>query len=363
MAESDTPPREWLLSRVLDSSVDAIIVIDEHGIIVEWNTQSMVMFGWAKDEALGRFIHETVIPERLRSNHIKGIERYLETGESRILEQRLEVVGLRQNGSEFPAELTVTGHSVGETKRFTAFVRDLSEQKALEDRLRAQELQSARLARFNVLAELSTGIAHELNQPLNAITVLSSIAEATQDVGQLKASLSDVGRYAARAGELVQQFLQLASNGEGTREQVSVEDLVTTARNHLQAELRQYGVTLQVDIQSPNPVVHGEKAQLEQVLVHILQNALEALHITPHPAIDITIVELEYQVTMIIANNGPRLRDEQVFEAFHTDKDNAIGLGLTICRTTVERHGGSIRLNLDSEFTAFELSLPKFSDD
>ncbi len=84
MAESDTPPREWLLSRVLDSSVDAIIVIDEHGIIVEWNTQSMVMFGWAKDEALGRFIHETVIPERLRSNHIKGIERYLETGERRL---------------------------------------------------------------------------------------------------------------------------------------------------------------------------------------------------------------------------------------------------------------------------------------
>jgi PAS domain S-box-containing protein len=121
-------------SAVFDAALDAIVTIDHHGRIVEFNTAAEQIFGRARDAVRGQEIAETIIPERFREAHHRGLRRYLETGEARVLGKRIEVAALRANGEEFPVELAVVRVPNSDPPLFTAFLRDLTEQRRLEQR-------------------------------------------------------------------------------------------------------------------------------------------------------------------------------------------------------------------------------------
>ena len=124
--------------RILETAQDAFVAIDAEGLITDWNRQAELMFGWARDEALGRPLAETLIPVRHREDHRRGLARFLETGKGSVLGRRLELAALRRDGPEFPVELTIWASSVGDGYRFNALIHDIEERVRAEEELRRQ---------------------------------------------------------------------------------------------------------------------------------------------------------------------------------------------------------------------------------
>ncbi len=124
------------LQRIIESAMDAVIVANEQDIILEWNPQAEALFGWSRDEIIGRHVYETIIPAALRDTHRQGIGRLIETGKTHILGNRIETAGLRRDGSEFPIELTINQLHQSTGWLFSAFIRDLTARKSAEEELR-----------------------------------------------------------------------------------------------------------------------------------------------------------------------------------------------------------------------------------
>ncbi|MBK9995527.1 MAG: PAS domain S-box protein [Saprospiraceae bacterium] len=138
---------ESYLSAVFDSALDAVIGMDDQGHITDWNQQAQAIFGWRKDEVLGHILHDTIAPAHHRAAHHQGLTRFLMTGQSDLLNRRIELTGLRRNGEEFPITLSVLPFKTGNGYRFTAFVDDISERK--RDTAALQESEQ----KFRLIAE------------------------------------------------------------------------------------------------------------------------------------------------------------------------------------------------------------------
>src|SRR5262249_38740573 len=152
-----------------DTALDAVITIDAQGTITGWTAQAEHTFGWYRSEVLGRRISETIIPHRYREAHENRLGRFLATGHGPILSRRIETVAHHRDGHEFPVELAITALKMQQGWGFSAFVRDLTESKRIEDALRDAQADLARVNRLTAMDALTTSIAHEINQPLAAI--------------------------------------------------------------------------------------------------------------------------------------------------------------------------------------------------
>jgi PAS domain S-box-containing protein len=141
---------------ILDSALDAMISIDGEGCVLDWNAQAQSLFGWSHAEAMGKRLTETIIPSRYRESHEKGLKRFVETKQGTVLNRRIEMAGLRRNGSEFPVELTIAAVTAGDNYTFTAFIRDITERKEAEAMLQES------VARRGQQVRLSTQIAQEI---------------------------------------------------------------------------------------------------------------------------------------------------------------------------------------------------------
>ena len=344
---------------MLESSVDAIIVINDRGEIIEWNPQSQAMFGWSREEAIGRLIHETVIPQRLRNKHLHGVERYLVTGESHVEEKRLEVLGVRRNGDEFAAELTVTMHEQAQNRCFSAFVRDLTRTKETERRLHEQEQQVAHVTRLSTLNELAAGIAHELNQPLTAIAGLASMSSVINDVQELHEMMTQIEEFTLQAGQLVNGFRKLASKSHNSFVTCDLNELIVDAVGLLDNQLRHSLIDINVDLKQSLAPIWADEIQIQQVLINLIKNAIDAVEQESEKSIQIQTFAEGEENWILVRNSGPKLTDQHAFNAFHTSKENGLGLGLTISQTIVEHHGGRIWQDQEEPRTCFCIALPK----
>jgi PAS domain S-box-containing protein len=166
-----SPPAD-ALRLVLETALDAVVVMRNDGIVADWNDQAVKVFGWAREEAVGRAMADLIIPERYRVAHKNGLERYLSSGEATVLGRRIEVSGIRKNGEEFPVELSIAPIR-GNHPLFVGFLRDMTERNALR-RARSEE---ARMTQRMAMGEMAASIVQEINQPLAAIA-------ANADAGQ-----------------------------------------------------------------------------------------------------------------------------------------------------------------------------------
>jgi two-component system, LuxR family, sensor kinase FixL len=350
-ARLQSAAREAHLQSILDTVPEAMIVIDEGGAIQSFSSAAQRLFGYDQREVLGKNI-KMMMPSPYRESHDGYIERYIRTGEKRIIGIGRVVVGERKDGSTFPMELAVGEMKSAQGRFFTGFIRDLTERQQTEARL--QELQSelVHISRLTALGEMASAIAHELNQPLSAVanylTGSRRLLENRSDEQSVmvRNALEKAAEQSVRAGQIIRRLRDFVSRGETERRVESVQKLVEEASALALVGAKHSGVRVRFNFDLDLDLVLADKVQIQQVLLNLMRNAIEAMeHSDRRELIISTGPGRDGTVAIEVADTGPGIAPEiasKLFEPFVTTKAHGMGVGLSISRTIVEAHGGRL---------------------
>jgi two-component system, LuxR family, sensor kinase FixL len=348
---TDALAREAHLQSILDTVPEAMIVIDEHGIVQSFSSAAERLFGYAPPEAVGQNV-KMMMPSPYRESHDGYMNRYLTTGERRIIGIGRVVVGLRKDGSTFPMELAVGEMQSGERRFFTGFIRDLTERQKTEARL--QELQSelVHISRLTAMGEMASTLAHELNQPLSAITnylkgsrrLLEGVID--ERVAPMRDALEKATDQAMRAGQIIRRLRDFVSRGESERRVESITKLVEEASALALVGVKDRGIRVRFLFDPAVDLVLADRVQIQQVLLNLIRNAMDAMETSATRDLVITVASVDENLAEIsVADTGSGIQPEiaeQLFTPFVTTKRQGMGVGLSISRTIVEAHGGRI---------------------
>ncbi|MBO0759356.1 MAG: PAS domain S-box protein, partial [Bradyrhizobiaceae bacterium] len=328
-ARLNASAREAHLQSILDTVPEAMIVINETGAIQSFSAAAERLFGYSSDEAVGRNI-KMMMPSPYRENHDGYLERYLETGEKRIIGIGRVVVGARKDGSTFPMELAVGEMKSRGQRFFTGFIRDLTERQATEARL--QELQSelVHISRLTALGEMASALAHELNQPLSAIANYMKgsrrLLEQRPDEQSalIRDAMDKAAEQAVRAGQIIRRLRDFVARGESERRVEDIRKLVEEASALALVGAKDSGVRVQFRFDPMIDSVLVDKVQIQQVLLNLMRNAIEAME-QSHQRDMIVCTEVKDggMVEISVADTGAGIAPEiasQLFQPFMTTK-------------------------------------------
>ena len=347
----DALAREAHLQSILDTVPEAMIVIDERGMIQSFSSAAERLFGCTAAEAIGQNV-KTLMPAPYRENHDGYLHRYLSTGERRIIGIGRVVVGQRKDGSTFPMELAVGEMKSGNQRYFTGFIRDLTERQETDARL--QELQSelVHISRLTAMGEMASTLAHELNQPLSAISNYLRGTRRLLDVAtdEKAAAMGDALDKAAdqamRAGQIIRRLRDFVARGESERRVESITKLVEEASALALVGVKDLGIRVQFQFKPEVDLVLADRVQVQQVLLNLIRNAMDAMESSPTRDLIIGIAPADGgQVKISVTDSGSGISPdiaEQLFQPFVTTKRQGMGVGLSISRTIVEAHNGRI---------------------
>jgi two-component system sensor kinase FixL len=350
-SQAEALSREAHVKSILDTVPDAMIVIDEQGIIQSFSSAAERLFGYGSSEVLGTNISR-LMPSPYRENHDSYLGRYLATGERRIIGIGRIVVGERKDGSTFPMELAVGEMRSSNQRFFTGFIRDLTERQQTEARL--QELQSelVHISRLTAMGEMASALAHELNQPLTAIAnyLKGSQRLLADEPGDRPAMLRDAMDKAAdqamRAGQIIRRLRDFVARGEAERRVESAKKLAEEAGALALVGVKDQGVRVRFRFDPTVDLVLADKVQIQQVLLNLIRNAVEAMEGCARRELVISTMPAEDgMVAISVSDTGTGVAPEmanQLFQPFVTTKRQGMGVGLSISRTICEGHGGRI---------------------
>lgn len=354
---------------ITDSALDCIVIVDHEGRIIEFNPAAEVTFGYTKVEVVGKTLVEVIVPPALRDAHRRGFERYLRTGESRVLGRRIEMTAMRADGHEFPTELTITRLPSGGPPVFTGFLRDITASKQSEEALAELRSQLAHAARVTTLGTLAASIAHEVNQPLsgiitNAGTCLRMLAAVPPDLDGARASATRIARDGHRAADVVKRLRALFSK-EVVAEPLDLNEATEEVLALSSSELQRNAVTLRTELSDELPRIIGDRVQLQQVVLNLTLNAIEAMcAVEDRPRNLLVRTERDDSecVRLTVRDSGPGFTvddADKLFDAFFTTKSAGMGVGLSVSRTIIESHSGRLWAVANEDHGAtFAFSLP-----
>ena len=338
---------------VLDTAVDAIVVIDSAGRITRFNQAAELMFGYAESELLGEAVNR-LMPEPYRTEHDDYMRRYQDTGNKKIIGIGRELEAVHRSGRRFPIYLAVSEVNVDGRRRFTGIIRDLTERHAAEAQAREQRERLAHVGRLSTMGEMTASIAHEINQPLTAIAMyaqacLKLLERSEVDTTRLGAALAKLNQQSLRAGEVIERIQRFVLNQDSHRESASVNGLLSDLLKLAGSDARMHGIELIFEPSSSLPEVFCDPIQIQQVALNLIRNAIDAMaEIDCEHGNRVTIRTrrtVEGRVEVSVADLGPGVADDQaplLFTAFHSTKTDGMGMGLSICRTIIEGHGGTL---------------------
>lgn len=369
--EAELREREARLRSILDTAPDALVVIDEHGIVESFSAAASRMFLYPPDEVVGRNV-KMLMPEPDRSAHDRYMDRYRATGERRIIGVGRVVLGLRRDGTTFPLELAVGEVRFGGERRFTGFLRDISERRATEQALRELETELLQVSRASSMSVMASAFAHELAQPLGAaMNYLGAIrrileAEAPHTGAAPGARVAEGARLALdeieRAGQIVRRLREFIQKGRTDRSAEPIGRVVEEAATLALVGAADRGIGVHFDVAADLPVLQIDRVQIQQVVVNLIRNAIEAMEGASSRRLAIRALPERGGVAVAIADTGPGLPERvrrSLFKPFVTTRPDGMGVGLSICQSIIEAHHGTITAEqAPGGGTVFRFTLP-----
>ena len=395
---------------ILQSMPDAVLVVDTQGIISFANVHTLSMFDYTAADLVGQSL-EVLLPERFRRDHGSFVRRYLDQPYVRPMGLSSSLLGLDRSGREIPVEIYLSPLYLPDALYVIAAIRDITERLKIEDelrrsrdeleqrvqartreleevheelvremkeRIRAEEqlhqnqVELAHISRLSILGEMTSSLGHEINQPLAAITNYANGCVNRQQAGTLDSDLlvdilHRISAEAARASEIVKRFRSFARREQLQREWINADAMVSEALRLTEFEADRHHIRLQLHITGIMPQVYIDILQIQQVIVNLVRNAIEAMvePVPPDPSINIYLRQPQKGlVEVAIEDHGHGITAQQrqdLFKPFFSTKQNGLGIGLSLSRSIIEAHGGTMTVsdNDSGVGMTFSFTLPE----
>ena len=357
------------LASVLDTAVDGIVLIDDKANILAFNKACEAMFGYDSEDVIGKNVR-LLMPEDFASGHDQYVSNYKVTGHRKIIGIGREVKAQHREGRIFPIELSVGEAKTPDGRQFIGIIRDITKRKESEQRIAELQEQLIHMARVSAIDEMGAAIAHELNQPLTALMLYLQAAQKRliqsnehADARALEV-MTKAAREAERAGDIIQRMRSFIERRDPKREVRLLRDLVDEAIELTLVGSRNLDVKVINDDEGDRPFVQVDAVQIQQIVVNLVRNAIEAISGVPNPEIHTACRSDGDSAILIVTDNGPGVPETAIhhmFKTFTSTKRKGLGLGLAISRSIAQSHGGDLTLEPGGhgQGASFFLRLPR----
>ncbi|MGZ4957071.1 MAG: PAS domain S-box protein [Methylobacter sp.] len=350
--------REAKLNSIFNASVEGIITTNSSDLIIFANAAVATIFGYKPEQLMGCGINK-LMPSTYRNTSVK------------LAGQIQEVEGLHKNGSVVPLDLSIAEFSVENEPYLTHIVRDVSLRKHREQQDKEHLDELAHITRLGLMGEMASGIAHEVNQPLAAIASytqasINLINMENSDQVKLTEILYKTQQEALRAGRIIHRMREFVKSHTNHCSSTDINTLIHNAVGLCMAELKQNAIKLTLGLDDNLPLIHVDQVQIEQVLINLIRNSVDALqnlpvNKQPHLTIHSHLVSNNV-IRVRVKDNGAGLNEDQkqkILTPFYTTKANGMGMGLSISRSLIQAHEGTLNFNSKlGKGTTFYFTLP-----
>ncbi len=349
--ESELVDSQAFSQAIVETAADAIITIDAENRIENFNRAAQAMFGYSTEEAVGKNV-SMLMPEDTRREHDNYLANYRPSDDSPAVAVGREVMAKRKDGSVFPIYLSISELAGHPERKFVGLIRDISDQRAAENEAREHRENLAHVDRLNMLGEMATGIAHEINQPLTAISLFARAGSQLIEAGnhdRMPEIFEKLNQHAYRASAVIERMQNMARRRESAKEVINCNDLIQEVAKLAEAEARFRDMTIDVDIRNDPLPVFVDTVQIQQVALNLIRNGMEAIRSCEcrhgrSIRIRTTLKGAdEMEVAVVDCGDGvSEDLDESIFTPFSTTKKSGMGMGLSISRSIITAHGGRL---------------------
>ncbi|MFQ3248118.1 MAG: PAS domain S-box-containing protein [Colwellia sp.] len=354
---------------LMDSAFDAIIIIDDHGLVTDYNAAAEAIFGYKHQEAVGKDLAALIIPHRYREAHNQGLKVFLETGKGPLIGQRVEIEALHHDGHEFAAEVAIEKFNIltndSSDSAFVGFIRDITKHKDAAAKL----IQASKLS---TLGEMATSVAHELNQPLNVIRMAAGnsrrkISKGTATYEYLNAKLERIEEQTARAAAIIDHMRMFGREANEELEPINARAVVTNALDLMGEQLRLAGIEIVTEFSEDCLLILGHSIQMEQVILNLLTNAIDAMAKSAgDKKVTLRVFKDDKGVHITAEDTGSGIPEDllpRIFEPFYTTKEmgKGTGLGLSVSYGIINDMNGTIVADNIDGGARFTITLPSVS--
>lgn len=360
-----------VLDSIIATMVDGLIAIDAESRIRLFNPACERIFGWSEEEIAGERI-ERLMPSPYRDEHQNFVNHYERTGETRIIGIGREVKGLHKSGRIFPMHLSVGEITTGPLRGYVGVVRDLTVEVDRRERLESLQQSHFHLSRLTSMNQLGAAIAHELNQPLTALTNYMEAGSALLSRGDPDAQIRDrlesvmtrSAEQARRAAQLLSRLRQFVERGETERKLVDPQDICADALSLIRPAFQSSAIEFRTEFDENVSDLLCDPIQIQQVLINLIRNGCEAMNSVDAPkTLTVACQDQGDTIVISVSDTGEGLAEDMMdslFTPFQSSKTDGMGVGLSISQSIISAHGGRLEaMSNNPRGTIFHVTLPK----
>ena len=370
-AEQALRESEARFRKFVDHATDTFMLHNPDGIVLDVNRNACESLGYSRDELIGMTPFD--FDADLNTVTWQRYSERLKTGDIVTFESRHR----RKDGTLFPVEIRVREFCQGGPRLFISLSRDITERKRAAEAFRERQGELTHANRVATMGQLTASVAHEVSQPIaatltNAQAALRWLSSQPPNLEEVRQTLDHIVNNAKRGGEVIDQIRALIRKAPARKDSIDINNTILDVIALIRSEVLRHGVSLQTDLATGLPLIKGDRVELQQVILNLILNAVEAMGCLDEEARELRIstntnTDTSNGVLFVARDTGPGLdptSEDQLFEAFYTTKPDGMGMGLAICRSIIETHGGRLWVTANEPRGAvFQFTLPSEQDE